>query len=579
MQKKSLVYQLTTAITTLMTVILLLVISITSVRTSRDIQTKIYASTLTLLDLQIKNVAAYFSQMDAFSLNPRNDVRFLKIVSTAWQSDYSTKDYLMTVVRNTYYQRDDLVDYSIYIVNQNKGYTISQANRNIKERPMSDITSDPFYKIFSQPKYYRAIISAEPEENLLVYYRTIINIENGRPLAFVRFTVNTSWFDKTLDSDLPGEITVLENKAGSIYYLITSDLMHEAALYLKRGPVRVQRKSRFVLLGKEPCLAVSAKSDNGEWNLTTFISKRQLDSYTEKTRTIMVFVGLLFIIAGVILLSLFIRVLTRPLSVLAEQLRIAGRGNFKTPVAITGCSETTSLSDEYNTMISRIDELIEKNYVVELNWKSAQLSALKSQINPHFLYNTLQTISAEAIENDQMKINEMVMALSSMLKYTIRGPDTVALLTELDHVNDYLFLQKARFEDRINYKFVTASGTENLLIPKISIITLVENSIIHGMSKTSDTVHIEITTEHINGKLVITVTDDGVGIPEPRLNEIQTILAGAGQLNQNKSKENECIGLLNLFRRLKLMYGETSRLCIYSTQYTGTSTVMEVDDV
>jgi two-component system, sensor histidine kinase YesM len=204
------------------------------------------------------------------------------------------------------------------------------------------------------------------------------------------------------------------------------------------------------------CLTISTESDDEEWNLTTYISKKQLDSYLSETRTITFTVGALFILAAglliivsVILLTFFIRILMRPLSILAKQLRRTGQGNFKSRISISGCSEITLLSDEYNT---------------------------------------LQTLSAEAIENDQMKINDIVMALSSMLKYTIKGPETVTLKTELEHVRDYLFLQKARFE----------------------------NSIIHGMSKTADSVRIEITAAHTGGKLIITVTDDGAGIPADR---------------------------------------------------------------
>ena len=564
MQQKSLVYQLTAVITTLMTVILILVVSITSVRTSRDLQNKIYASTQTLLELQVKNVSAYFSGMNAFSLTPRNDIRFLKIISSDKRNDYSTKEYLMSIVRNAYYQRDDLVDYSIYVVNQNKGYFISRENRNVSERPLEEITSDPLYAEFSRPRYYRAVVPAEYNGNLLVYYRTIINIEDGRPLAFVRFTVDTSWFDKTLSSGQPGELTVLRNKKGSIYYRDTSGIINSYSVET------------------DNCLTISAESGDEEWNLTTYISKKQLDSYLSETRTLTFTVGALFIIVSVILLIFFIRILMRPLSILAKQLRSTGQGNFKSRISISGCSEITLLSDEYNTMITRIDELIEKNYIAELNWKSAQLSALESQINPHFLYNTLQTLSAEAIENDQMKINDMVMALSSMLKYTIRGPETVTLKTELEHVKDYLFLQKARFEDRLTYEISIAGGIDELPVPKISVTTLVENSIIHGMSKTADSVHIEITAEHADGKLVITVTDDGTGIPSDRLAEIQKQLADRDLYepdSQIKSGETECIGLCNLSNRLKLLYGKTARLCIYSTQFTGTSTVMEVDDV
>ena len=307
------------------------------------------------------------------------------------------------------------------------------------------------------------------------------------------------------------------------------------------------------------------------WKLISLIPKHQLDAYTQTTRNIGLLMGFVSIVGSIILVSLFIGIFTRPLSVLSRQLRFVGQGNFKSKLDIGGCSEISSLSHEFNNMIREIDMLIEKNYVAELNWKNAQLVALKAQINPHFLYNTLQTISAEAIENNQQKINDMVMALSSMLKYTIRGPDTVPLETEIEHVNDYLFLQKQRFEERLDYKFESEVDLKAIIIPKISVMMLVENSVIHGMSRKADTLHIFVTAEQRKKGLSITVTDDGNGIENGKLEEIQGSLA-----SDNKTLTGESIGLKNLSNRLKLMYGDTARIKIYSTEYTGTTTVMEL---
>lgn len=583
LQTTSLACQLSAVLTVLMTVILVAVISIMTVRSERDIRNKVYAGAQALLDLQAKNTAVYFSQMDAFSLNPRNDVRFLKIITARHGYDYASREYFMSVVRNTYYQRDDLVSYGIYAVNAGKGYVISRANRNITERPMSDITSDPRYGQFSVPRYYRAVVPAAPSSGaLLTYYRTIINIENGRPLAFVKFTVDTSWIGSMLAGGQEGALTALRNADGVLFYVQSARNMSAAASFLKRSLLPEPVPASSVKLGNELFLTVCPDGSTNEWRLAEYISKRSLDSYLARTRMIALAAGCAAIIASAVLLSLFTRVMVKPLSVLAGQLRRAGTGNFKSPLSISGCSEIASLSDEYNSMIRQIDELIQKNYAAELDWKNAQLASLESQINPHFLYNTLQTLSAEAIEHDQMKMNDMVMALSAMLKYTIRGPDTVTLRTELDHVRDYLFLQEARFGDRLTYEFVVDGDIQNLPVPKISVMTLVENSVIHGMSGTADSVRIEITAAHENGKLVITVTDDGNGIPEERLKEIQDVITCSNpheHSGASKAKESGCLGLRNLSDRLKLMYGDTAQLSIYSTQYTGTSTVMEVQDV
>ena len=252
--------------------------------------------------------------------------------------------------------------------------------------------------------------------------------------------------------------------------------------------------------------------------------------------------------------------ITNPLSTLAHRLRRVGTGNFTTTTDIGGSLEITNLAHDFNSMIHHIDDLIKKNYISEINAKTSRLIALEAQLNPHFLYNTLQAISAEAIINKQPKINAMVTSLASMLRYSIKEEDFVSVAQEIKHVNDYLSLQHSRFGENLTYEWNIDEDTLHAMIPKISIQTLVENSITHGISGDIDHINIYIRTYMEGDQLLIKVRDDGIGIAPEKLNELKEAFANS-DLNTHKSLG---IGLMNLSSRIHILYDEPASLSIES---------------
>lgn len=251
--------------------------------------------------------------------------------------------------------------------------------------------------------------------------------------------------------------------------------------------------------------------------------------------------------------------LTNPLHVLSKQMERTGSGDFHTVVHTDGSREIIELSQSFNLMVSHIDELIRRTYLAELSEKSARLTALESQLNPHFLYNTLQAISTEALLNDQPQINKMITSLASNLRYTIKSEDLVPLRNEMVYVNNYIYLQKIRMDDNLQVNIRIDPDTEEFLIPKISIQTLVENSIIHGISPATGSIQIDISAKRVENYIHICVRDNGNGIPEEQLS-----LLYADFERQDKTGSTGGIGLVNLYTRLKLLYPQPATLDIRS---------------
>lgn len=267
----------------------------------------------------------------------------------------------------------------------------------------------------------------------------------------------------------------------------------------------------------------------------------------------------------VVLIYMLLRLLTVPLRMLSVQMKKTGEGDFRTRVDAEGSQEIRGLSESFNSMVSHIDQLIKRTYVAELSEKDARLAALEAQLNPHFLYNTLQAISTEALINDQPQIHRMITSLASNLRYTIKSDTLVPLKREMSYVSDYIFLQKIRMDDALEFYSKIDPDTQDCLIPKISIQTLVENSIIHGKSGDKDVIRIEVLSQYHDNTVVITVRDNGCGIAPEQLEKLYADF----DLQKNTGK-NGGIGLANLHSRLGLLYDKPASMEIRTreTEYT-----------
>lgn len=207
--------------------------------------------------------------------------------------------------------------------------------------------------------------------------------------------------------------------------------------------------------------------------------------------------------------------------------------------------------------------------------KQAELLALQNQINPHFLYNTLDAIRGDALKIGAVNIADITEALSTYFRYTIsRTRSLVTMMEELENVNNYFKIQQYRFEDKLKIEILT--GNDNvlrLLCPKLMLQPIVENAIFHGIERKPQGGLVTIRVEELADKVRVIVSDNGVGMSESRLKEINERL---------QKKENDLgnkkhgIALFNVSRRIKLLFGEEYGIWIFSVENVGTSVNMEI---
>jgi len=262
--------------------------------------------------------------------------------------------------------------------------------------------------------------------------------------------------------------------------------------------------------------------------------------------------------------------ITKPIYDIMSQMEQVETGNFDIRLAVRGNDEISILSQRFNEMSKALKQYINQSYLAKLKMNEAELTALKSQIYPHFLYNTLEIIRMTSLEEGDEKVAKMIEALSEQIHYLI-GPvqDLVPLDKEIDIVQKYIYLLNCRYAGKIQL-LEDCRKREDVLVPKLILQPVVENAYVHGIKPKNGSGTIMIETAEIENHLEITVMDNGVGMDSKELEAIYTLLDS--DVPGVKNEYNwQSIGIKNVNDRIRHLYGEDFGVDITSTSGVGTS--------
>lgn len=266
----------------------------------------------------------------------------------------------------------------------------------------------------------------------------------------------------------------------------------------------------------------------------------------------------------------FSRRLIRPMHEMMEQMSMIETGNFDIELPIRSKDEIGVLSERFNQMSSALKTYINQSYVAQIKQNEAELTALKSQIYPHFLYNTLEIIRMTALEEQSReRVPEMIEALSEQIHYLI-GPmqDMVPLEKEIDIVSKYIYLLNCRISGKIQL-MVNAQGSSKIQVPKLILQPIVENAYVHGIKPKKGKGCIMIETAILGEQFEISVMDNGVGMNEEEMAKIMQLFESDEPGIKNEYNW-QSIGLKNVHDRIRFLYGEEFGIRITSTQAVGT---------
>ncbi|EMS70661.1 sensor histidine kinase [Ruminiclostridium cellobioparum] len=299
-------------------------------------------------------------------------------------------------------------------------------------------------------------------------------------------------------------------------------------------------------INNEAYFIAHKKIESIGWSIINISPRNKLYGILDTFKAVMYMGFFIFFIIG-ILMSLFLSEnIAYPIRRLAKSMNNVQNGNFDNTLDYKRNDEFSYLVDTYNLMIRKIKELIDKLYVSELNKKEAELKSLQAQINPHFLYNTLDSVNWLAIRNNVPDISKMVTSLSDFFRYSLsKGRNIISIADELNQVNSYLSIQQIRFKDKLDFSFDISHEVRNYLTIKLILQPIVENSIIHGIEKTGLKGNIIIKADKKEDLIVISVIDNGAGADIEELNA----------LLEETTRPSKSYGIKNVNDRIKHTFG------------------------
>ena len=284
-----------------------------------------------------------------------------------------------------------------------------------------------------------------------------------------------------------------------------------------------------------------------------------------------IFVAIIAVLASVVCSVVYSKAISRPIRDLSEEMKTITLNEYSGSTLESREDEIGILQDSFNHMITRNKELIAQQYQAKLEKRNAQLRALQAQINPHFMYNTLQVIGGMALEKDAPEVYSVTLALSDILRYSLNfSKEMVCREEEVEYLKSYVMIQNERFGGKVQLKLELEPDTRKCLIPKLILQPLAENSFEHGLlNKAGDwllTVESHTTPE---GDLLICIKDNGIGFDSERLAQIREKI----ELDTVKAlNSGSHIGLANVHARIKLRSAKEGHgVSIDSSPETGTT--------
>ncbi|MGO4495047.1 histidine kinase [Paenibacillus sp. 2RAB27] len=324
-------------------------------------------------------------------------------------------------------------------------------------------------------------------------------------------------------------------------------------------------------------IVVSGSTQLGKLIVKTEIPRKKLLLKISKIKVVTVYV----LLTGVLIMSVFSfglsYTITRPIIALRRNMKQAELGHYLPIDKVQSKDEIGNLVHSYNKMIVTIRELIEDVYLAEIKRRKAKFLALQNQINPHMLYNTLESIRMKALVKEEEEIASMIKILAKMFRLALGKEGTRHLVKhELEYTVNYLQLQNIRFDNQFQLDIRMPEEMTTCHIIPLVFQPIVENSVNHGFQNYGRTLHIRIEGEWQEGdSMRIRISDDGIGVSPDKLEEIQALLAIAKsdkyKLEQEDESSKTGLGLKNIAERINLQYGDRYELSVHSDYGSGTT--------
>ena len=485
------------------------------------------------------------------------------------------KERILTQFQTIMESRDDI--YNVAAVAKNGRYIINQGDDELTG--YVDIESLDWYQAAMESKSGIAVSSSHVQNAIQSSYkwvitlsRALVNNQTGEREGLFFVDLNYSAISDLCNNNSieeKGYIFVLDAE-GNIVYHPKQQLMYGGLKTENIDAIMECREDSLIIdEGGDSKLYTMSKSKRTGWTVVGAAYTSELLKNNEQAQMWYLLVASILLLAVIGISSIISREITKPIRSLRDSMRKVQNGQFDTHVEVITENEIGSLGRSFNLMTSEIQALMEQNVYEQKQKRKSELKALQAQINPHFLYNTLDSIiwMSEAGENDE--VVEMTSALARLLRQSISNDqEEVELEKEIEYVKNYLTIQKMRYKDKLEFFIYVDPRVAHVPIIKLVLQPLVENAIYHGIKYKETKGNLKIYARPVDGRVEIVVADDGIGMDEDVMEHIFD--------EHRKEQKRNGVGVPNVQKRLQLQYGSEYGIRYESVKGAGTKVVITI---
>jgi two-component system sensor histidine kinase YesM len=480
-----------------------------------------------------------------------------------------------------YKQRLDY-NYKLFYSNQYQDsisgvYIIGTNGAVFRSSMMSLIQND-----YRQEEWYRKTIEAQKpmwfaSQNGSLVARTlkepyvsiaipINDLSSTRQLGIIVIEIKGDIFRNIYNNGLmlEGEIFILDSANNMFMYSdefpYVDNKQSKINQAIKNLNFTSDENTQSIKIDKDEYLISNMTINLNDWKIVGAIPYSEIFSMTSSITNSIIIVLILFIIFMLLFMLRATSMISKPIHKMSKAMKLVESGNFNIQMEIESNDELGNLAKSFNHMLKKISILNKEELDNQKKLRKAELKALQSQINPHFLYNTLDSIGWMARLNKIDKIEEMIDSMSAYFRISLsKGSDFISIRNELTHVQKYLSIQKIRYDKKLNYSIDVPEEIMEYKTIKMILQPLVENSIYHGIKEKEGPGEIKITAA-IGDNIVLCVEDTGIGMTKEELDELREMIASG------KDNNPHAYGVINVNKRIQVFFGDEYGLR-YESEY------------
>jgi two-component system, sensor histidine kinase YesM len=511
------------------------------------------------------NIQSYVNNMENISLLVLNHRGVRNYLSGDSNDAAGVSDFLRTILVS----RKDIASISVFGYNRR----FVSDDSDVKLNPYISVPQQSWYRLAQQAQGKVVISTSHVQPVFDGEYRWVVslsrevsNVDGTKGLGILLVDLNFNVINDILSGielGKRGYVFIVDNAGRIVYHPqqqllysnLKSEMIHEA-LALGSGS--------FISDEGGQSRIYTVQDSGFGWKIVGVSYVNELVNNKRQMQLSFAALGGVSLVVALLLSFLLSRNLSRPIHQMQEQMREVEKGNFDIQVPVNSTREIGRLARAFNLMVVRIRELMGQVVKEQEFKRQSELDALQAQINPHFLYNTLDSIIWMAENNKSAEVVRMTSALARLFRSSIsKGSELVAIRNEIEHISNYLTIQKFRYRDKLDFHIEVDSTIMHFLTLKVLLQPLVENAIYHGIKNKYGTGVIRITGERDDKRIVLRVSDNGVGMAAEQTSR----LLEPG----NDAREGKGVGLINVHERIRLYFGKQYGLSIESEPDAGTT--------